>query len=452
MFRYYILRLRWLTRHGTPDIRTQLQKDLALRRQLGPRYCNIVSCHTNAQFSAGKVSRGSRCAAPNHPKTEFPSLCDLTTSWAKERVVCSLHSGIAAPECAFERTPEHTHTIGTQGQILEHWSQIPVNNPAEQQQTPHDIAKHIAAHESILITLPWTTYHIDIFEAGVLQILCCHYPGDDSIPEVEIFQGKVTGDFLTIYALGRRQRDRTDSLTPHDVGRPLLRIIDPDSPLGRLAIITAHRQGGYHSQHGGVPERARAYLIRKGIYFKCMPQVLHIAKKHCQTCKRLRAFIGREKDYLFQSEVGPSETLCSLAFSRHVQGEACIDLAGPFLIRCHAGQCVQKTWALLILQQIGRLSILPMQDYSAKAVLMTLTQYSHNHGAFLFLSSDLGSQFQPFGTQLSQTQEEDSGSLTRAWSSLLSDSDVRNLREDTGSTLQLHARGRSRVQGRASGP
>ena len=178
-----------------------------------------------------------------------------------------------------------------------------------------------------------------------------------------------------------------------------------------------------------------------------MPRVLLLARKHCQSCKRMRAFIGRKKDYLFQSEVGPSETLCSLAFSRHVQGEACVDLAGPFLIRCHAGQCIQKTWALLILQQIGRLSILPMQDYSAKAVLMTLTQYSHNHGAFLFLSSDLGSQFQPFGTQLSQTREEEPESLTRAWSCLLSDSDVRTLREDTGSTFRLHARGRSRVQG-----
>ena len=65
----------------------------------------------------------------------------------------------------------------------------------------------------------------------------------------------------------------------------------------------------------------------------------------------------------------------------------------------------------------------------------------------MFLSSDLGSQFQPFGTQLSQTQEEETGSLTRAWSNLLSDSDVRTLRENTGSTFRLHARGRSRVQG-----
>ena len=92
VFRYYILRLRWLSRHGTPSIRAQLRRDLALRRSQGPKYCNIVSCHTNAQFSAETVSRGSRCADPNHPRTEFPSLCDLTSTWAKERVECSLRS------------------------------------------------------------------------------------------------------------------------------------------------------------------------------------------------------------------------------------------------------------------------------------------------------------------------------------------------------------------------
>ena len=447
VFRYYTLRLRWLARHGTPSIRARLKKDLEQRKRQGPRYCNIVSCHANTQFSDGKMSRGSRCPDPNHPTTNFPSLCDIRISWADEEVKCSLHSVVTAPECAFDRTPDHTHTIGDNNEILEHWSQIPTTKPTDQQQTPLDIARQIATQEAALVTIPWTDYHIDIFEAAVLQILCCHYPGDDSIPEVEVFQGQVTDTHTTTYALGRRQRDRSNYLAPIDVGRPLLRIIDPDSPLGRLAIISAHKQGGYHSQHGGVPERERAYLIRKGIYFKNMPRILHLARKHCQSCKRMRAFIGKKKDYLFQSEVGPSETLCSLAFSKHVQGEACVDLAGPFLVKCHAGQCTQKTWALLILQQIGRLSILPMQDYSAKSVLMTLTQYSHNHGAFLFLSSDLGSQFQPFGTQLSQTREEDPDSLTRAWSCLLSDSDVRTLRENTGSTFRLHARGRSRVQG-----
>ena len=447
VFRYYILRLRWLTRHGSPRIRAQLRKDLDLRRSKGPKYCNIVSCHENTQFSADKTPRGPRCTNPNHPITEFPRLCDIRTSWSEESVQCSLRSSTSTPECTFIRAPEHTHTFGTNGPILEHWTQIPKFKTTGQQQTPLDIAGQIATQEALLVTIPWTDYHIDIFEAAVLQALCCHYPGEESLPEVEVFQGLVAGDLVTTYALGRRQRDRSNNHSPLDVGRPLLRVINPNSPLGRLAILSAHKQGGYHSQQGGVPERAQAYLIRKGIYFKSMPKVLHLAKTRCQSCKRMRAFIGRKKDYLFQSEVGPSETLCSLAFSRHVQGEACVDLAGPFLIRCHAGQCVQKTWALLILQQIGRLSILPMQDYSAKAVLMTLTQYSHHHGAFLFLSSDLGSQFQPFGTQLSQTREEDPDSLTRAWSCLLSDSDVRTLREDTGSTFRLHARGRSRVQG-----
>ena len=193
VFRYYALRLRWLARHGTPSIRAQLRKDLELRQRQGPRYCNIVSCHTNAQFSAEKVSRGSRCSDPNHPTTEFPSLCDIKVSWAKERVKCSLHSIVAAPECAFDRAPDHTHTIGENSQILEHWSQIPTTKATDQQQTPLDIARQIATQEAVLITIPWTDYHIDIFEAAVLQILCCHYPGDDSLPEVEVFQGPVAG-------------------------------------------------------------------------------------------------------------------------------------------------------------------------------------------------------------------------------------------------------------------
>ena len=157
---------------------------------------------------------GMHCATYRHPRTEFPSLCELTTSWGGKSVECSLQTSSKAPECAFDPTPEHTHSIGAGNQILEHWSQIPSDLTAERQQTQQDIAHHIAAQETTLITIPWTSYHIDIFEAGVLQILCCQYPGEDTIPELEVFQGKVTDDFHTTYALGRRQRDRSDTQTP----------------------------------------------------------------------------------------------------------------------------------------------------------------------------------------------------------------------------------------------
>ena len=164
VFRYYVLRLLWLTRHGTSDIRNRLQKELAHRRQMGPRYCNIVSCHFNDQFSTEGSPMGTRCAAFRHPRAEFPSLCDLTTSWAEERVVCSLRTNSLAPECAFD-TPEHTR----------HWGEEPdsrtlVSNTSEHlyrtATNPPRHCKTYAAQEAILTTIPWTTYHINIFEAG----------------------------------------------------------------------------------------------------------------------------------------------------------------------------------------------------------------------------------------------------------------------------------------------
>ena len=469
---FYLKRLQYISHMNINEkevIRQKLKATYACIREVFTPWC--LSFYCNPPLTVAQGSK-NMCATPNHHRVVQDKTCvclpptDMTESFLvgsnanqtitlitapdtglgdnvmiEPDIVLDGDEVVEDPEGALLDSEETTDGIHT----------VEVDYP-----TPLAIKANLSAEIRELVKFPWSIHSERVFEAYVLQFLCSHYRSDkpylaggySRIHTTDLGFGNITH-----WALGRMQRSRANYGTPENTGRILLRLVEPLSVLGRLTLHTAHAYSGCHETHGVNNDKALSYIIQKGVYFRNPKRHLDSFKKNCALCTVQKAQIGKNMYRVVRTNSGPSESLSTLANSKSNLNSAIIDLAGPFWVACLNHKCKSKVWVLVLINDIGRLHLIVIQDYSSSATLQALLTFTQTFGSLQFLASDDGASFQKFQTAVSPmardtgennnaNEEETPEDLNKIWSELMEDSPQRRLREENGSSFRKYCQNR----------
>ena len=173
----------------------------------------------------------------------------------------------------------------------------------------------------------------------------------------------------------------------------LLPILKASSPLGDLILRNAHNIYGHHRS-----VRSTAARVAEKYFILGASTALKRIRRDCHTCRFLAA-------KPLETEIGPlplSRVVPTFPYS-HIQ----VDIFGPYAVYDQVKRrTTRKVWALLVLCQFSRaIQCYALQDYSADAVALALTQHNAHHGAFTSFWSDCGSQLTATGRIVLQDEE-----------------------------------------------
>jgi hypothetical protein len=298
-----------------------------------------------------------------------------------------------------------------------------------------------------LVPFAWSHHCEEAFEGATLQYLCCMYASQEAYTgSAKLLITDLGNGHHTHWGMGRVQRDRSEKGPPVNRGRPLLRLIAPQSPLGQAFMVSAHHYSGCHETHGADHQKSLSFLLQKGVFFRHAKRNLEIFSRNCNLCRVQRAVVGKARHRIVRSQSGPSETLSTLSTARAPINSAVCDLAGPWSAQCLGKKCNLKIWYLILVSDLGRVYLYTLQDYSAASTLQCLVTHANKFGSFNFLATDAGSQFTPLATQMSPLPAESrvSGELPKTWARLLDQSpeQQRKLKESNDSSFRMYNQGR----------
>jgi hypothetical protein len=447
---FYVKRLQYICRLGTDEKRLVRQRMLkfllSLREKFSP-WCLSVTCNPTLT-----VRQGSRnvCKDPNHHRVVEDRSClyllteEETIQGGNPRQFLPDRVDPADELPPVTKGPEDSATApaadqpasGTRGGII---------SPSLDFPTPLAIKAGLDLEVQELVKSPWDSHCETTFEAFVLQFLCCHYRTDQAYSDkVRVYSTELGPDHVTHWSLGRMQRCRADPTNPTNTGRLLVRLIDSNSVLGRLTIASAHVYSDIHQTHGVRHDKSISYLLQKGIYFRSPKKCLDNFKRNCQLCIVNKAIVGKDVHQIVRTRAGPSEALSTLCNAQCNINSAIVDLCGPFRITCITTTCTVKVWVLVLVNDLGRLSLTVLRDYSSQATLEALLTYSNNFGSLQFLASDDGAHFLPFHSTVSplETDFKPPEGLNKTWAKLLEGSAQRRLRQAAGSSFRKYVAGR----------
>ena len=321
--------------------------------------------------------------------------------------------------------------------------------------TPLLIQQKLEMEMHKLVSFPWNAHCEDTFEGVVLQYLCCMYASQEvNTDSAKVMITDLGRGFKTHWGLGRMQRDRSQKGPPVNCGRPVLRLIAPESALGQSFMVSAHHYSNCHETHGSDHKRSLSFLLQKGVYFRYATKNLDTFSRNCQMCKTQRAVIGKARHCIVRSQSGPSETLATLSSARFPVNSAICDLAGPWRARCLGkGKCSFKIWFLIVVCDLGRVFLYTLENYTAVATLKALVTHANKYGTISFLASDSGSQFTSLATEMSPlpTEAKTPNELHKTWARLLDQSpeQPQQLKDSSGSSFRLYNQGRHSCLGAA---
>lgn len=472
---FWIKRVLYISRLGSKQREAYKRRQKKLYNKIRDKYspwCHKVACHPPLHKRGYK----GNCHSPNHYRVSGENSCPCSplgntlesnpesegggVSASVEQDVDPVKRGVGPPlSLPTKETDKGPGVPGTNQSLL---GDTPVQTTKlgctakPDSPSPSLIQQKLEMEMHSLVPFPWSHHCVETFEGAALQYLCCMYASQEAYTDsARLMVTDLGNGFLTCWGLGRVQRDRSSRPgAPVNCGRPLLRLVAPESVLGQAFMVSAHHYSKCHETHGTDHTRSLSFLLQKGVYFKHARKHLNNYSRNCQLCQLNRAVIGKSRHLVVRSQSGPSETLSTLSSARFPVASAVCDLAGPWAARCLGkAKCNLKIWYLILVCDLGRVYIYPLQDYSAASTLQCLVTHANKFGTFSFLASDAGAQFNPLATTLSPLQSGESlpEDLHKTWARLLHQSpeQQQQLQETNGSSFRLYCQGRHSCIGAA---
>ena len=228
------------------------------------------------------------CTSPHHISVPKDKSCKATFNLdGTVQLHCTLkRTDLIAPECTdfickggvFHQDHSHViwnpliHKDGDLSQVVRN-EQDPKGvmfNYAqfhELNQTPLDLHYNFLRLANYLVHWPYDSEHNYILSECILNIMSGHFSEhkDHRSLKFQCYTLNLFPECSIKYAYGRLQRHATnvDKLK----GRPLFRIIDPTSILGKALLTSAHLEGTAHHLYQSGPSKRKCIYITKWILF-----------------------------------------------------------------------------------------------------------------------------------------------------------------------------------------
>ena len=249
-----------------------------------------------------------------------------------------------------------------------------------------------------------------------------------------MFRTEIAPNLFVSYGIGRNQR-HLQGENFVDKGAILTKFIRHDSQLGITTLTHCHTVSAFVHENLTVKE-----MIILGIYIF---QFRHHLKKIAQNCQKCRLNSNRMKRKdcaMKESLISTNERFLTCAYDTSMN-IVTMDLIGPFIIHCEQETgCTTKFWILATITQAdGRVHLTAMNAYSANAFLTAALTLANTIGSFAVITTDAGSQLQPFATSMSEVNQK-TNHLNNHWENLISPN--KNTLENGGVIFKIVAPGR----------
>ena len=167
-------------------------------------------------------------------------------------------------------------------------------------------------------------------------------------------------------------------------------------------LQAAHDDFGVHHGRQNRATQALFLLLSQGFFIPRLQQRLKTTARNCQRCRLNRSLVGHSRHQVKASSVGPSDTISALSDAEYAGQHLSMDISGPLMIQCGSTQDPHriKIYLLLLLNSLGILRIMTMEDYSCDSVVQALSIYVNRFGKVTLIGCDSGLSFLPIVTSL----------------------------------------------------